>query len=182
MASAPPHSRRAKLITIGRLLIAVAILFGALTVACGAGTDVEPQADPDPGAPAEPGVVSTPPAGAPSVSVELTEFSLTPDPPKVQSGEIYFLAKNIGGEAHELVVIRSDLPADGLPTEDGKVPEDEVDLVGEIEPFSGGSEASTVFDLEAGNYVLICNVVEEEEGGELESHYEEGMYTSLTVE
>jgi uncharacterized cupredoxin-like copper-binding protein len=182
MASVPARPRRAKLVTTPPLLIGVAILFGALAVACGAGTDVEPQADPEPGGPAEPGVVSTPPAAAESISVALSESSVTPAPATVQSGEVYFLAKNVGGEAHELVVIRSDLPANGLPTEDGRVPEDEVDMIGEISPFSAGSEASAVFELEAGSYVLICNVVEEEEGGEPVSHYEKGMYASLTVE
>ena len=36
-------------------------------------------------------------------------------------------------------------------------------------------------NLEAGSYVLLCNIVEEEDG-ETESHYAEGMHTSFTVE
>jgi len=36
-------------------------------------------------------------------------------------------------------------------------------------------------DLDAGNYVLICNIVEEEDG-ETVSHYQEGMRTPFTVE
>jgi hypothetical protein len=37
-------------------------------------------------------------------------------------------------------------------------------------------------DLEAGTYLLLCNVVEEEETGEVESHFAEGMHTTFTVD
>jgi hypothetical protein len=36
-------------------------------------------------------------------------------------------------------------------------------------------------DLDAGSYALICNIVEEEEG-EPEAHYAEGMRADFTVE
>ena len=48
-------------------------------------------------------------------------------------------------------------------------------------PTMAGSSASIVLDLEAGAYVLICNIAEEEDG-ELESHYELGMTAAFTVE
>lgn len=35
-------------------------------------------------------------------------------------------------------------------------------------------------DLAAGRYVLICNIVEKDD--EIESHYQEGMRVSFTVE
>jgi hypothetical protein len=37
------------------------------------------------------------------------------------------------------------------------------------------------FDLAPGNYVFICNLVEEEDGV-LESHYQLGMSVAFTVE
>jgi hypothetical protein len=37
-------------------------------------------------------------------------------------------------------------------------------------------------DLEAGTYVLLCNLVEEEDTGEVESHFAEGMHAMFTVE
>jgi hypothetical protein len=149
---------------------------------------VEPQADPDPEADPEPegqaavGVVQTPPEGAVQVDVTLTEFQVTPDTSSVPAGQVYFLADNRGAETHELVVVRSDLQPDALPVVDGAVPEDDVDFIGEIEGFAAGSQASGVFDLEAGSYVLFCNLVETEESGEIESHYEEGMHAAFTVE
>jgi hypothetical protein len=80
------------------------------------------------------------------------------------------------------VVIKTDDAPDALPETNGKVPEDDVDMIGEISPFSPGSKASTVLELEPGNYVLICNVVNKAEGGEIKSHYLEGMHTAFTAE
>lgn len=157
-------------------------LLASLGVACGgSGTKVEPEPDPEPGANAEPGVVLTPPPGATQVNVKLSEFTLTPDVATAPAGQVYFLATNTGGEAHEMVIIKSDLAPAALPNDDGRVPEDEVDMIGEIEPFAPGSDASVAFDLERGSYVLICNIVEEEDGG-TESHYLKGMHAAFTVE
>jgi hypothetical protein len=47
-----------------------------------------------------------------------------------------------------------------------------------ILPF-GGEEEMT-FDLEPGKYVLLCNVVEEEDGV-TESHYKNRMRTAFAV-
>ncbi len=165
------------------LLVLASALLASLGTGCGdSGTKVEPEPDPEPGANAEPGVVHTPPSGATQVNVALAEFSVAPDPATAPAGEVYFLAANGGAEAHELVVIKSDLTPDALPNDDGRVPEDDVDFIGEIEPFAGASDASIVFDLEPGAYVLICNIVEEEASGNTESHYLEGMYAAFTVE
>ena len=128
------------------------------------------------------GVVHPKPAGATEVRVTLAEWTLELSVSSVAAGDIYFLVDNLGPEhPHEFVIIRSDLAADALPTiHDGSVPEDAVDLVGEIEEFASASSASMVFNLTAGKYVLICNVVETE--GALESHYGEGMRAVFVVE
>ena len=93
---------------------------------------------------------------------------------------------------HELVdsfgcrVDVTDLEPGDLPTqgEVGSVDEagEGVALIGEIEDIAVGDSPSVTLNLEAGNYVFICNIVEEEEGGELESHYQEGMRTAFTIE
>lgn len=130
-----------------------------------------------------PGVVEPPPESAIEVGVTLAEWAVSPEVASVQAGEIYFLANNAGpNDEHELVIIRSDLPIDELPTDErGFVPEDEVDFIGEIEAFSPGTQASGTFDLEPGRYILICNIVELEDG-EWESHYRQGMRVEFTVE
>jgi hypothetical protein len=165
-----------------RALFALAVLIVAtLAFACSGGTEVVPEPDPEPEPGANPGVVHTPPPDATTVSVDLLEFQVVPEVASAPAGQVYFLADNIGGEPHELVVIRSDVAPDALPVVDGRVPEDDVDIVGEIEPFDAGTQASAAFDLTPGNYILICNIAEQEDG-ELESHYQEGMRVAFTVE
>ncbi len=129
------------------------------------------------------GVVEPQPAGSTEVRVFLSEWAVTSSVASVAAGDIYFLVDNLGPrDPHEFVVIRSDLPVDGLPTDDtGFVPEDQIDLVGEIEPFTPATSASGVFNLTPGRYILICNIVELEEG-EWESHYLEGMRAEFIVE
>ena len=150
----------------------------------------DPQAEPDPeadpeaelGADVAPGVVETPPPGAPQVKVTLAEWVIARDVNSVKAGEIYFLADNVGpNDAHELVIIKTDLAPGQLPVEDGRVPADKVDIIGAIAPFRPSSQASIVLDLEPGHYALICNIAEVE-NGTLESHYQLGMFTPFTVE
>jgi uncharacterized cupredoxin-like copper-binding protein len=134
------------------------------------------------GEPAGPGVVEDKPADAIQVDVTLAEWAVTTSTASVAAGEIYFLVENTGpDDPHEFVVIRTDLGPTELPVVEGKVPEDEVDLLDEIEPFTPGSSASLTLSLAAGSYVLICNIAEIEDG-ELESHYELGMRTAFTVD
>ena len=134
------------------------------------------------GEPASEGVVEARPADATQVDVTLREFAIEPSVATVEAGEVYFLVENAGpDDPHEFVVIRTDLAPDALPVVEGSVPEDDIDLVDEIEPFAPGSSASIALDLEAGSYVFICNIAEIEDGA-LESHYEEGMRVAFTVE
>lgn len=131
---------------------------------------------------AEPGRVQPKPEGAAQVNVTLREWAIDVSPARVKAGKVYFLVENKGPEdPHEMVIVRTDRPAGQLPVVNGIVPEDRVEIVGEVEAFAPGTKASGVFDLEPGRYVLICNIAEREQG-KLESHYQEGMYTTLTVE
>lgn len=123
--------------------------------------------------------------GPPTVDVTLGEFVVEPDPTSIEAGEIEFVADNQGSEPHELVLVQA-ADAAALPVDaDGAVVEDELPeprFIGEIEDVESGSSKSAAFDLEAGDYVLLCNITEEEDSGEVESHFAEGMYASFTVE
>jgi hypothetical protein len=117
-----------------------------------------------------------------AVAVTLQEWAVNV-PEQVPSGEVTIAAGNVGGEPHELVIVRSD-DADSLPVSDGQVQEDELPegaFIGEIESFPAGDTCTGSFDLPPGDYVFFCNLVEEEEDGTIESHYEEGMRTAVTV-
>jgi plastocyanin len=129
-------------------------------------------------------LVATSCGGGATVEVTLQEFAILPAESSVGAGEVTFEATNEGpDDNHELVVIRTDLAPDALPTnEDGTVDEGGegiIEVIGEIEEFPPGETQSATFDLEAGAYVFICNVFEEAEG---EAHYEQGMRTAFTVE
>ena len=129
----------------------------------------------------EPGMVTPPPSGAAQVNVVLKEWSIEVSPATVKAGQVYFLADNQGPLApHEVVVIKSRAAPDSLTAVEGVVPEQTVNVIGEIEGFAPYTKASGVFNLTPGTYVLICNIVEIKEG-QVESHYLLGMHTVFTV-
>lgn len=128
---------------------------------------------------------TTPATEGAAVSVNLKEYTVSPDPAAVPAGPVTFTAKNTGGTEHELVVIKTDLAAESLPTNaDGSVNEEGggVEAIDEIAEFPGAEERELTLDLAAGAYVLICNVVEESTDGTTTSHYAEGMTTAFTVQ
>ncbi|WP_322797325.1 sulfocyanin-like copper-binding protein [Tepidiforma sp.] len=109
------------------------------------------------------------------LNVTLRDWAIDLKPATVPAGEVEIRAKNNGSTAHEVIVIRTDLPADKLPYDDAanKVIESELDVIGEIEQFAAGESEEGSFTLSAGRYVLICNIA---------THYELGMHTVLTVQ
>ncbi len=145
----------------------------------------EPQqagAQPTTGVEAQERPLATPVPGSTQVKVQLGEWFVRPEVKEVAAGKVYFLAENTGEDPHELVIVRTDLPEDRLPVEEGRVDERQVEVVGRIDPFPAGTTAAATFDLAAGRYVLICNIVEvEPEEAEVESHYLLGMHTVFTV-
>ena len=120
--------------------------------------------------------------GGGTVNVTLQEFSIATDPATVDAGEVVFEATNDGpNDVHEFVVFRTDLDPTELPTDEtGAVVEtgEGIELIGEIEDIPVGETQSVTLDLEVGNYVLICNIFDEDEQ---EAHYQEGMRTTFTV-
>jgi uncharacterized cupredoxin-like copper-binding protein len=119
-----------------------------------------------------------------TVGVTLKEFSVTPDQASAPHGRVKFEVSNVGEDMHEFLVIKTDLAPDKLPTEaNGSYEEDGpgTDLLDEIELVNPGETKNLTLNLKAGHYVLICNMVHEEEDGEVEVHYQLGMRTSFTV-
>jgi uncharacterized cupredoxin-like copper-binding protein len=159
---------RVKTITAGRqrlisgarfagavLAIAMLLLLVLLSVACG-------------------GAATPAPTGE-TVVVELKEWSVTPDKSSVAAGRVTFEAKNVGTIPHELVVLKTALPADALVVEESVVNEDASgELIGEIEEdeLAAGQSSSTSFDLTPGKYVLFCNIP---------AHYQSGMFVAFEV-
>jgi hypothetical protein len=116
------------------------------------------------------------------VNVTLSEYAIEVDPTEASTGNIGFVTVNDGAEPHELVIIKGVAP-DDLPTDDrGALDESalpEGALIGKVEPFPAGETCNGTFELAAGDYTLVCNIVEEDEHGH--AHLEEGMVTTFTV-
>lgn len=91
---------------------------------------------------------------------------------EVAAGGAEFDVKNDGAVPHNLVVIKTDLAADALPVAGGIVDESQVEVVAYVAELAGGATGSASATLEAGSYVLICNVP---------GHYQLGMHAALTV-
>ena len=102
----------------------------------------------------------------------------------VAAGNVTFAVTNIGPEdEHEFVVMKTDLDAAELPTgETGAVDEAGEGIetvVDEIEGIPVGESRDLSVALDAGHYVLLCNIYDETEQ---EAHHALGMRTNFTVE
>jgi len=161
-----------------RMLIATdVILAGLLLAACGDDDEESSEST------ATPRGTSTAAGGGTEVDVTVQEFSVIPETDSADAGEITFKVENVGpDDVHEFVIFKTDLEPDALPTvADGSVDEtgEGVELIDEIEDIPVGETQTVTVDLEAGSYVLICNIFDEAEN---EAHYQEGMRTAFTVE
>jgi uncharacterized cupredoxin-like copper-binding protein len=120
-----------------------------------------------------------------TVDVTVQEFAVIPASTSAPAGDVTFDVTNEGpDDTHEFVVFKTDLAPDALPTAaDGSVDEEGegVELIDEIEDIAVGDTPTLTVSLDAGSYVFICNIVEEE-GGETIAHYQQGMRVAFTVE
>jgi uncharacterized cupredoxin-like copper-binding protein len=149
-----------------RMALLAGLLIAALALAACGGDDEEGEATATEPAPAAEGT---------TVNVEAGEYYFTPDPASAPAGDITFTANNVGAEEHELIVYLSDEDPGALPVEGDLAVLDEDAELGEIEPedLQPGAAGSMTLTLEAGSYILLCNI---------EGHYGQGMYAGFTVE
>ena len=113
-------------------------------------------------------------AGSDTGGVSATEkdFSIDLASSSAPAGSVTFNISNEGPSAHEFVIIKTDDAPDALPVKDNTVEEDKVDVVDEAEDIAPSTTATLTTDLEAGSYVIICNIP---------AHYEQGMHAAFTV-
>ena len=117
------------------------------------------------------------------LDVALDEYSVVTNLNTLPEGPIKFDLKNDGDLKHELLIVRSDIPGDELPTKDDGSFDDGaggVDVKREVEDIEAGEKTSRSYALDPGKYVLLCNIVEDIDGIET-SHYAQGMWTELTI-
>lgn len=120
--------------------------------------------------------------GGSTVQVTLQEWAVVATTTSVVAGEVTFRVKNTGPEdIHEFVVLKTELDPGALPTDArGAVTETGagIEVIDEIEDMAVGDEQDLAVTLEAGKYVLLCNIYDETEK---EAHYRMGMRTPFDV-
>ena len=106
------------------------------------------------------------------IAVTEQDFSIAASPSSAAAGEVSFDITNNGPAAHEFLVVKSDEDSGSLTVKDGIVPEDTIDLIDEQEEIAPSTNTTLTVDLEAGSYILMCN---------LNGHYQQGMHAGFTV-
>jgi uncharacterized cupredoxin-like copper-binding protein len=140
-------------------LLVAALALGVVLAGC-AGSAASPATAPSASA-----------AGAP-VAVELSEWKVVPSPATGSAGSVTFAPTNKGTTTHEFVVVKTDSKADALPVVNHTIDESALTVMDEIEDIAVGAAPTLAIDLEAGHYVLLCNI---------ETHYEQGMRADFDV-
>jgi uncharacterized cupredoxin-like copper-binding protein len=109
-----------------------------------------------------------------TVKTTLSDFKIDLASDSGPAGSFTFELTNNDPEEHEFVIFKTDLAADKLPVTDDKVPEETegLNLIDEEEGIPKGESRTLTVDLEAGKYVLICNLL---------THYGQGMHAAFTV-
>lgn len=117
--------------------------------------------------------------GPQKIDVALTTYKITLSENSVNAGDIIFHVHNDATDLkHEFVIFKTDLPEDQLPTNaEGVVDEAGAGVthIDEVE-VEAGQSADLAVNLTPGNYVLICNINDNNE-----MHYMHGMHVAFTV-
>ena len=120
--------------------------------------------------------------GPQKVNVDLQNYKVVLSANSVSAGDITFhIANTAADEKHEFLIIKTDLAPDQLPlssTEAGRIDEESTAMEllldsGELDP---GASVDKSLKLEAGNYVVICNIKHNDV-----AHYQAGMREAFTV-
>ncbi len=149
----------------GYLTIGLLAVTATTFIACSGGADESSSASTAPAAMR--GSVST------SVGVTLTEWDFVVDKSSAKAGEVSFKVMNDGIVPHDFVVIRSNSEPTELPQKSGSVDESGINVIGRTGQIERDKSEKVSFTLEAGRYVLICNIP---------AHYDLGMLAAFTVE
>jgi hypothetical protein len=117
---------------------------------------------------------STPDPSGPVFDVRIKDFKVLPSSDSAPAGLVTLNVANTGPTTHEFVIVRTDLPDDGLPIGgDGlRVDEDGLEPVDEIDGIEDGASGQVTVRLEPGHYVFFCN---------FEGHYLAGMHAAVEV-
>jgi uncharacterized cupredoxin-like copper-binding protein len=148
-----------------------------LTVSCAGGSDRQ-DSDQAAKSTAAPEATEAPAGVETTVDVALAEYSVEPGVSEAPAGTITFaitIEDPDENEAHNFVVLKTDLSFDALPTlpaGNADTTSEEMEIMGFLAPFGPGDDPTLKVDTTPGKYVLICNIVD---------HYKRGMRAPFTV-
>jgi uncharacterized cupredoxin-like copper-binding protein len=150
-----------------KVLVATSVIGAALLAGCSSSSKTT---TPSGGGVTVAGATGTPIAVT-AGDITDTSQTLTAVPATVKAGSVTFTLKNTGIKKHEMVVLKSDDPVEGLAVgADNKVSESA--SVGEVGETDVGKSGTVTLDLKAGKYILVCNI---------EKHYAQGMRAAFIV-
>ena len=135
-------------------LVAAIVALAGSAVACSGG---------------EPTVAPSQDAG---IATTLTDFAIKPAEVEAPTGSVTFDLTNDGPSDHSFYLVRTDRAEDELPVVDHVVEVAQLEVVAEVEQVAFEAQQVLSVDLEAGGYVMFCN---------LAGHYESDMHTVFTV-
>jgi uncharacterized cupredoxin-like copper-binding protein len=117
---------------------------------------------------------STPDPSGQVFDVRIKDFKVLPSSDSAPAGLVTLNVANTGPTTHEFVIVRTDLPDDGLPigTDGLSVDEDSLEPVDEIDGIEDGTSGQVTVRLEPGRYVFFCN---------FQGHYLAGMHAAVEV-
>ena len=113
--------------------------------------------------------------GGAQITVTEADFKIEPSATTAAPGPVTFKITNSGAQVHEFVVVKTETSGDKLPMASGGIEVDEDaagTVVDEVEDLAAGASADLDVTLDAGHYVLLCNV---------SGHYSLGMHADFTV-
>ena len=105
--------------------------------------------------------------------VDLKEYSVNLSVASVKAGRVKIAVRNSGTMEHEFELIKTDIAPDKLPQDSVSAKAKEDGLVKQAKGIGIGRLVNVTADLQAGSYVIICNVP---------GHYQLGMQAGLKVE
>lgn len=112
------------------------------------------------------------PSGGTTVTATLTEYAIGLSAATAAPGSVTFTVTNAGTMVHEFVIFKTEVLAADLPITDNLVTEADYTVVDEVEDVEPGKSIPLTVTLEAGHYVLLCNVV---------GHPGQGMVVDFSV-
>lgn len=167
-APAPTHDHAAQASPVP---VAAASTATAAPTAAATTAPATPAAAPANAASPTPAAIPQAPAGP--IAVTLLDSAIKLDRSSAAAGSVTFTIRNAGTVLHQLVLLRTDVPQDKIPSDPAQPAKvTQPGFITETKNMDPGTSMTLSLPLAAGKYVLMCNQL---------AHYLVGMHTGFTI-